>query len=411
MISFCAISDIFRALSALWVLILILVNIGSAAIAAIRKRFMFMAAALLLFCLCFFLWQVMFDLSLFFGTDKVSRISLITGGLPWVCWVAALVALSAASVLLLCLNIRYDKAFITTGAIKNYLDKVPCGICCWRESGRVLFSNICMNRLCGEITGSRLLNGNQFRDAVRDGILNVNGKMWRFACRVTEMDGETLYEMIASDITAEYAKTEALERDKAELDRLNRELSEYYLSIDESVRRQEILQAKMNIHDEMNRLMLSTVAADKNDTGALDNIFSLWEQNALLLCMEAEKKTDRFRTEPIDSLAEALGVRVIWRDSLPDWLPDKQKELLSFTAQEAIVNSVKHAEAKKVEIAFETADSRLICRITNDGALPSGKVSFEGGLANIKMLAEKQGASVRVEAGDAFTLILSLPRD
>ncbi len=121
--------------------------------------------------------------------------------------------------------------------------------------------------------------------------------------------------------------------DMSELDRLNRELSEYYLSIDDTVRRKEILQAKMNIHDEMNRLMLSTVATDSEDTAALDAIFSLWEKNALLLCMESERKAAGHEKSSIEALAKALGLRLIWHDDLPSELSGSQQELLFFTAQ------------------------------------------------------------------------------
>lgn len=409
MTHFDLLSELARAMFALWALLLCLAAIGSAVLAAVRKRYMFTASALALLLPCYFMWQIIFDISLHFGTDKISRLSAWTCGLPWIIWLTAFIILTSAAVLLLILNIRYDRNYITTGTIKLCLDKMPCGICCWRETGRVLFSNICMNQLSIDITGRQLLNGNQFRDAVSDGILNVSGKVWRFACREIVVDNKRLYEMIASDITAEYAKTEALKKDKTELSRLNSELSDYYTSIDESVKRQEILQAKMNIHDEMNRLMLSTTAADKDDTKALDDIFALWEQNALLLCMEADKKKDLNKTKSMDSLANALGIKLIWLGELPKSLDDRQRELFYFTAQEAIINAVKHARAKNMEISFEQTDSTLSCRFTNNGKLPRGEVQFEGGLANIALLAEKQGAAIHTEIGEAFTLVLCLP--
>ena len=316
-----------------------------------------------------------------------------------------LACLTVMSVLVLRLNIRYDRTFITPGTLKLYLDKIPCGICCWRDNGRVLFSNICMNELCIAIMGNPLLNGNYFKDAVKGGMLRVDGRVWRFSCRKIDSDGDNLYEMIASDITSEYSKTLALEKDKSELSRLNKELSDYYMSIDETVKRQEILQAKMNIHDEMNRLMLLTVAADKNDIEELNNIFSLWEQNALLLCMEADQKSVQ-QSGDIDALAQALGIRIIWKDILPNNLNDKQKELFFFTEQEAIVNAVKHAQAKTMEISFEHKDDILVCRFVNDGGLENKEVRFEGGLANIELLAEKQNAKVYIEPGEKFTLIL-----
>lgn len=406
MTSFNMLSDFARAVFALWGLLLCLLSIGSAVLSAVRKRYAFIALALVILIPCYFMWQVIFDFSLFGGSENTSDLTLLMCGFSWVYWIAAFVVFTTAAVFLLAYNIHSDKTSVTPRTIKFYLDRVPCGICCFRESGMILFSNICMNNLCIDITGGRLLNGNQFREALADDILNVNGKVWRFSCNEIGLNGERLRELIATDITAEYAKTETLEKDKERLSRLNSELKDYYLSIDDAVRRQEILQAKMNIHDEMNRLMLSTVAADKDDIRSLDRIFSLWERNALLLCMESDKKTVKYNTDSLNSLSGALGIKLVWRGEMPEELDDNQRELLFITAQEAVINAVKHGKSKKMEISFQKTSEVVSCRFTNDGKMPTGEVRFEGGLANIGRLAEKQNASLYTEIGERFTLIL-----
>lgn len=406
MIPFEMLSAGIRSLLALWALLLCLALIGSAVLSAVKKRLNFTVFSALFFAASFYLWQVIFDYSLSAKTNTVAPIAKALCSINYIYWLAAFILLTFAATLLLVLNIRYDKNYITPGAIKLFLDKMPCGVCCWRENGRVLFSNICMNELCEKITDNALLNGNQFHDAVKDGIKIVDGKVWRFVTREMDFNGEMLFETVASDITAEYAKTDALERDKAELSRLNSELRQYYLSIDESVKRQEILQAKMNIHDEMNRLMLSTAAVDKDDSQALDRIFSLWEQNALLLCMQTDITSDGREEGCLNALASGLAVSLEWDGVLPDTLSEKEKELFYFTAQEALVNAVKHAQARKMKITFEKTDNSLACRFANDGKLPEGEVRFEGGLKNLSRLAEKQGAKVFAETGEEFCLIL-----
>ena len=162
----------------------------------------------------------------------------------------------------------------------------------------------------------------------------------------------------------------------------------------------------MNIHDEMNRLMLSTVAADKDDIRSLDRIFSLWERNALLLCMESDKKSVKYNTDSLNSLSGALGIKLVWRGEMPGELDDNQRELLFITAQEAVINAVKHGKSKKMEISFQKTSEVVSCRFTNNGKMPTGEVRFEGGLANIGRLAEKQNASLYTEIGERFTLIL-----
>ena len=395
-----------RSVFALWTLLICLALIGSSVLSATKKRFGFVLASSVPFAAAYYLWQVIFDFSLIAKAYTPSFVTVKLCALPVAYWLAACLALTAASVILLSLDIRYDRNYITPGAIKLFLDKMPCGVCCWRGNGRVLFSNICMNELCERLTDSPLLNGRHFHEAVKDGIITLDGRVWRFVTREMSVDGETLYETLASDITAEYAKTDALRKDEQELSRFNDELRQYYLSIDESVKRQEILQAKMNIHDEMNRLMLSTVAADREDMAALDSIFSLWEQNALLLCMQSDKNAEGKAEDSLDELAKALGVVVERSGKIPDGFERKQRELLNFTAQEALINAVKHAGAKKMTVSFEQTDGGFTVRFTNDGRKPDGEVRFEGGLKNIARLAESQGASVHTEVGENFSLII-----
>ncbi len=410
MMSFDALSAFVRALFALWALLLCLVGIGSAVLAAVRKRYHFTVFALLLFAPIYYIWQVIFDFSLFGGTEKVALISSELCGLSIIWWLAAFIVLTFASVILLVRNIEYDKNFITPGAIKLYLDEIPCGVCCWRDNGRVSFSNIRMNELCVDLTNSPLLNGNHFRDAVKDGIMALGGKVWSFSCHDIFLDGENLHEMIASDITTEYAKNRALEKDKEELSKLNRELQEYYLSIDDTVRRQEILQAKVNIHDEMNRLMLSTTAVNSEDSAELNHIFSLWEKNALLLCMEAAETADTKKSNSLEQLAEALKIRLIWQSELPPALSERQRSLFFSAAKEAIINAVKHAEAKTMNISFSETETNIFCHFVNDGKPPQGAVKFTGGLQNLSILADKQGVAVSVGSDKDFTLSLCFPK-
>ncbi len=410
MTPFASLSALARSFFAMVSLVLCLTYIGSAILAAVRRRYRFTVFSLLLLAPGYFIWQTVFDLTLPGGAEPAA-VSRALGALPWIYWSFALAVLTAGAIILLVYNIRYDKAFITPNAIKLFLDEVHCGICCWKDNGRVLFSNVCMSELCVAVTGEPLLNGEHFRLAVNDGIMTVGGKVWRFACRDILYGGETLREMTASDVTDEYAKTAALERDKAELSRINRELSDYTLKIDDTVRMKEILQAKANIHNEMNRLMLSTVAADGGDTGELDRIFSLWERNALLLCMEAERTTDAKAADGPERLAEALKIRLIWKEPPPAALSEKQRGLFRSAAQEAIVNAVKHAGADAVTVSFEETDAFIRCRFTNGGDVPSGAIRFTGGLANLSLLAERQGASIAAEGGDLFTLCLTFPKE
>ncbi len=410
MTQFLTLSVLVRTAFALWAFLLCLADLVSAILSRIRKRRLFFVAALILFAPAYFAWQTIFDLALANrGIASATPVTQTLCGLPFLYWFAVLSVLTVVSVLLLRYGVRYEKNHITRGAIKSFLDQIPCGVCCYRENGRILFSNIRMNRLCVALTDSPLLNGKQLSGAVGEKVFEVEGRMWRFTGREMHSDGERLYEIIASDVTNEYAKTQVLEKDKAELSRINRELREYTLSIDETVRRQEILQAKISVHDEMNRLMLTTVAAEPEQTAQLDRIFSLWERNALLLRAESDDAGDGKTTERIGELADALRIGLNWQGSLPAALSGKERTLFFAVAQEAVINAAKHAKARSMNISFDEAEGHICCRFTNDGEMPRGPVTFTGGLANLEQLAQKQGATIVASADGKFTLSLLFP--
>lgn len=409
---FASLTALERAFFALWSLLLCLAYIVVAVLGVRKKRYRFTVAALPTFALAYFAWQVIFDFALDGrGIESAVAVSRTLCALPWGAWCGALGALTVGACVLAAFYLRYAKTSITPDAIKDYLDRIPCGVCCWLDNGRVLFSNICMNELCVALTDGPLRNGNSFAEAVAGGLKEADGKMWRFACREVVYGGERMHEMIASDVTAEYAKTQALEKDKAELSRINRELKEYTLGIDETVRRQEILQAKVNIHDEMNRLMLTTVAAEDGDAAAMDAIFALWEQNALLLCMDAEDAADEVASARIEALAEALRIRLTWATDVPLSLDEGRRGLVYTAAREALANAAKHAHATEMAIAFDETEDGVDCRFVSDGVMPQGAVTFTGGLANLARLAAKEGAVVSVAVGERFTLSVRFPRE
>ena len=210
MTSLFQLSELTRSLFSLWTFTLCLIGIFSIVRSVALKRFRFAAFALLPFGCSYFLWQVMFDLHLFGDTGAAAAVSRKLGALPWIGLLLALFVITPAAIVNLSAVIRYGKRSVTPDAVKLCLDWIPCGVCCFGDDGRVLFSNVCMNRLCIAATGSLLQNGNQFYDAVGDSILTSEGRRWRFVRREPRLDGERLHELTASDVTAEYAKTEAV---------------------------------------------------------------------------------------------------------------------------------------------------------------------------------------------------------
>lgn len=395
-----------RSLFGLWAFLICCTGIAGILISFAFRRYRYAVFSFVSFAASYFLWQVIFNIYRFDKTELASPVSMALGGFPWFAWLLALIPVTFAALRPIYLNIRYSRTAITPITIRQCGDRMNCGICFWLDSGRVVFSNICMNRLCLALTDEQLLNGNAFHEAVSDGLRHIGDEVWNFTCRELEYEGSILHEMIAWDVTELHAKTETLKKDNEELSRMTDTLKAYTYKIDDIVRRQEILQAKANIHNEMNRLMLSTVAADREDTKTLDGIFSQWKQNALLLCMEAEGNPDRNTPDTLYGYARLLNIQLVWDGTLPESFTEKQRELFCAAAQEAIINAVKHGEADKLTVSFEKDGTDIRCVFENGGSITAGEVQFTGGLANLAVLAEEQNAVLSAQKGETFRLSL-----
>ena len=401
-----------RSMFGLWAFLLCCAGIVGIILSFSLRRYRYALFSLASLAPAYFLWQVIFNIYRVIKNNPVVDIAPSAqwlGALPWLVWLIAFVPITLAALWPIHLNALYSRTYITPLAIKQCGDGMSCGICYWVDSGRIIFSNICMNRLCRALTGEPLLNGNIFRSAVPDAPQRIGNEVWNFTFRDFMFGGRLLHEMIAWDVTETHAKTEALRRDNEELSRMTEELKAYSLKIDDVVRRQEILQAKVNIHDEMNHLMLSTVSADSDDTKALDRIFTQWQKNALLLCMEAEAKTEENAVSRLERLAQLLGLTLHIPDALPDALTEKQRELFFTAAQEAVINAVKHGEANALTISFAESEDGIRCTFENGGNVRKGDVRFSGGLANLQMLAKEQNAVLSAEADETFKLHLLFP--
>ncbi|MDO4491073.1 MAG: hypothetical protein Q4B85_08410 [Lachnospiraceae bacterium] len=402
-------SDITKALVGSGFLLLFLISLSAIVYSGYLRKFYHMAAEVFFWMISFLFCQLT-EMTRPCYINRFNHLSLPMWIVqrPLIFFVLLQITLAAGILWVYLKLVHYSRTHVTTEAIKMLSDEMHCGICFWRKNGKVIFSNSCMKELCFAITGRGLMNGNEFKACLYGEIIKIDGIFWNFEIRELEYDREPLFEMKATDISKEYLIVRELEQGTRELTKMKAELAAYQINIDDIVRRQEVLQAKMHIHDEMNRLMLTTTAADTADIKKMDRIFDLWEQNALLLSHASEDISAVNAVERLHQLADALNVRLDTRGQIPKNISKKQRELLFAAAYEAIINCVKHGEADRMEIVFEQNDTTVICRFSNSGKMPEKEVTFTGGLANLKLMAEEQGAELSVQIGEKFTLQMKI---
>lgn len=409
MLTYCGFTEAERFVFGAWTLVLCLLGVIGIVLSIFLKRYRYGVLALVTLIPSYVLWQISItDLS-HKGMKQAEAVVRFIGDTFWEYWYIALVVLTAACVVPIWLCDRFAKSRITPMTIKRCVDEMNCGICYWLDNGHVVFSNDCINNISMALTGKLLMDGNAFMDVLSEDILPVGDRVWSFARKDIELEDMTVHELIATDITEINGKRETLRENNEKLSILKEELKAYGLKIDDIVRKQEVLQAKVNIHDEMNRLMLSTVSADIENAEEMDRIFSLWKKNALFLCMEEEGKKNENALKQLTELSKTLGITLDWDGELPKAFSDKRRELFYAAAQEAVTNAVKHANAQRMGIFFEENPDSIRCIFENDGNVLKGEAAFSGGLKNLSVLAGEQGVTVSTKAEETFKLFLDFP--
>lgn len=342
------------------------------------------------------------------GLESVG-LSYKLGLIPVIWWIVLIAGIMAISMTLASFFSHWKEEHITPMSVKDSIDMLHAGLCYWEDGGRIILSNKKMDELCLAISGEMLLNGEKFLECLEsESIPMADGTIKYFFHNQVEFEDKQIHELIAVDVTELYKKNELLEQETISLQKMNESLRKYNQNIVETVRKQEILDAKVYIHDEMNRLMLVTTSNTEMPMAEEEfrEILTLWRNNAILLGGESEKAKDNADVSEVNQLAELLGIRLTWQGESPKVMSGSIRKVFIMVAREAIANAVKHAEAKTITIRIHKKAAKLLIEISNDGNLPDGEMAFGGGLSNIKRMVEEKRGQFRVEAKERFSMIL-----
>ena len=117
--------------------------------------------------------------------------------------------------------------------------------------------------------------------------------------------------------------------------------------------------------------------------------------------------------------AQRTGLEVIVQGEEPIPRLASAKETALFRiAQEALTNTVKHAQARRVTMDLQVAADRVWLTVADDGSgfrpqsLPSGEAALHWGLLTMREQAEAVGGSLDVEAapGQGTRILVEMPR-
>jgi signal transduction histidine kinase len=113
-----------------------------------------------------------------------------------------------------------------------------------------------------------------------------------------------------------------------------------------------------------------------------------------------------------ESRASGIDTTISLEGSLRPLAPQAELTLYR-TVQEALTNSRKHAQPRRIDVTLSYDDAWVTARVRNDGSPPQASDALTSGfgLLGLRERAQLLGGTVTIErAGDVFELTLTLPK-
>lgn len=344
----------------------------------------------------------------------------------WMC--AAVTALCAVLALsLVVLKLRYRKwtdSHLSYRTFKEAVDKLPVGVCCYREDGRVILKNRTMEALCRRISGQALLNGSRFCQTVftaplqtcqrrlmeEDALLVFDdGTAFSFSCTAVKAEEQLLHMLIAADMTQEYSRTQALQERKQMVEQLNERMTAYQREVLALIASQEVLNAKVKIHNELGTSLLATRKYLLNGSDAdKDTLLQMIRQNLTFLKQDAEPQI-RDEYELILSTAHELGLEIELSGELPQ--EESMKHIAAAAIHECCTNTIRHAGGNKLWVCAEHDEHAYRMDLCNNGKQPTEPVAEKGGLSSLRRLVEQVGGTMTITISPDFHLTIILSKE
>lgn len=415
-------------LMAFMAIVLLFTVISLLSLCAQYRRWRSFAACLPLAPICYFLAQAFLVLR----TPKDPRgpayyalRELVLAPPPWVP-AAVLLALTLTAALLWRRMLRWTRSHISPMSVKEAVDSLPVGICCFRPWGRVVLVNTAMVALCRAALGEVLTNGERFRRALAQGrlqpgcsrdlmngeqlLLLPDGTVWSISEQSLDWEGQPLTVLTAAEVSEAYQKTLAMEEKNRQLVELNQKLAARNREIVELTIQSEILAARARLHDAMGEdlLMMKKLLRLGSGAGELEALRRRLKRNVSFLRDASEfQVTDEYTV--LLQTAKRLGVRVEISGQLP--LEEPICRVVATGLHECLTNLLRHARGDLLRMDLRETRDGLTVVFSGNGEPPQGPVRETGGLRILRTITEQSGGTMEVSTEHCFTVTLKLNKE
>ncbi|MBP5490067.1 MAG: hypothetical protein J6Y10_05675 [Lachnospiraceae bacterium] len=338
------------------------------------------------------------------------------GKLPLSCLIAAEVLTTTYLVFAFCRLSQYRREHLTPLSVKKAIDLLPAGVAFATEEGSVVFANLTMNKLSRALTGRVLtdttpiltLGENEGSDIFRLAVPN-SSSVWQFSSDSIDKDGSLYRRLIATDISAQAAVNKVLQEKHDKLTGLNRRLDIYNRNAERIIISQELLNARMQVHNETGHILLACRHYMDHPSAVEEEglLMALKLTNAHLLNEYESDDTERDALSEAIEMASSIGVKVRLTGMIPE--RGDPRAILAAAVSECATNVRKHADGDTLTVTTSETDGLVSMTLIGNGNSVTKPVTESGGLASLRRLTEQAGGTMEITAAPDFTLTIHVP--
>ena len=375
-----------------------------------NKRWINVVLAVLSFIILFFLYQILHSVS----RNETNSIFYPLGDASFYIYLSIVIALSLLITYLAIYFIIWNKNHIIYTSIINAFDVFLLGVLYFDSNGTVLLVNNTMIDIFSYLGIKENFNTETFKEFVNNKIITLNnGETYHFSISQISIERKKnyfsnkkyaafIYEVTAKNVTEINNKTTLLKEENERILANNKLLVAYHEQIPDIIRHQEILKAKINIHEEMNELLLSTVyLLDNDDQELRKEILNKWKNNALLLSKENEDNVNQDMVNDLKTLSKTLGINIDFHH-LDDIKELNIRKLFMIVGKETLLNVAKHTSDKKLIIDVVKNNNHYVMTFANEEGNKNKNITYGSGLTNIKRHVEELNGKMEVINEDNF---------
>lgn len=346
-----------------------------------------------------------------------TNVSVLLGRLPAAALPAAALALAPLGVWT-ALHLRtWRLRHVTPLAVKESMDRLPVAICFCDAAGVPVMTNLAMDRLCAALIGETPVSVTELWTAltahsVQDAdygapiLRTADGRVLRVRRRTLP---SAYTEIAAADITELYEAMRRLHEENARLEAMKRRFVRYGEEAAEVTRQQEILAAKIAVHDDVGHVLLATKhCLDEPGSSDPAQIAELWRKTLGLFRSGAVPDREPDAAATLIRAARDVGVEAVVDGTLPS--ERVARNIVLDALHETITNTLRHAHGTALRLTVRETGGGWRVTLVNNGDTPTGPIEETGGLKLLRQMTEAGGGTMEIALRPAFTLCLTLPK-